>query len=383
MRYIVSQLFALDNQFKGKMMRTGLKVALASLFTATVIAGVAAVATINANIAKEVSAASSPVEFAFPVNDFTYEPPEFSYPTGWLAAAVEGVPVEAGVPVDVIYVPELDIVAHIDGKPSVADQQFLPPSPTDAYIMVKDKIFAVPSQMLLINLPDIVPDAIYDIVYAYDTPSRANGNEIEGLTGAALPKYAREEQFDAYLGKMSRPAPAALGTAKKFADAAALMRDEGYRLIVWDCYRPREASTYISNKFKQAYNASTELRDAVGDWDLSWYAADGASGHNFGTSIDVAVADKNGNILDLPSHFDAFDGSAHLVEYPMNSNAITEDAYVAGVRNTPTVMSLHRAFKQAGFAELASEWWHFDDKDSQINISLKIGLEGLDFEARL
>jgi D-alanyl-D-alanine dipeptidase len=44
-------------------------------------------------------------------------------------------------------------------------------------------------------------------------------------------------------------------------------------------------------------------------------------------------------------------------------------------------MALHRAFNSAGFSELASEWWHFGDEDTEKRIQAIVGSEGLDFVA--
>lgn len=305
------------------------------------------------------------------------------YPTGWIAYATEGVPLSVGDAVEVTYLPGIDIHPRVNGD-IWNGASTLPGNPSMASVEVGGQTYSVEPQSLLVNLPDIIPNALYDIRYAYDTPSKSGGHDIEGLTHATLPGYQIEDVFDAYLDRNNRPAPVAVETALKLLSVNDYLTERGYKLVVWDAYRPYQASRFISDKFTQAYNSSPEIREAVGNqWSLDWYAADGTSGHNYGTDIDVSIANAEGQVLAMPSDFDAFDESAHLVDIPMNSASITSDKYREAVKSNEACMVLHEAFLQAGFGELASEWWHFQDDDAENALRMRIGNEGLDFEARL
>lgn len=369
-------------------MRTSVKIVIATLSALIAIATISVFATqsINREESDTLQSENDTATQQLEVSDFPAESvqsAETTYPTAWLACAIDGIPAEPGTPVELMYAPDMDIRPHCNGH-QADGQSFLPPDPALAVIEAGDNTYHVDPNMLLVNLPDLIPNAIYDIRYAYDTPSRSGGEDIPGLTGTILPGYASQASFDAYLGRENRPAPAAYQTALKLMSASDILDEKGYRLVVWDIYRPHSASRHISDMFADAYESNPKIQSSVGNqWGLSWYAADGTSGHNYGTDVDVSLADSNGKIISMPSDFDAFDESAHLTDAPMNSTSISKDKYRQAVKDNDACMDLHDAFVSAGFAELASEWWHFADKESENAMRMLVGNEGLDFEARL
>ena len=85
----------------------------------------------------------------------------------------------------------------------------------------------------------------------------------------------------------------------------------------------------------------------------------------------------------MPSSFDAFDASGHLAFAPIDSASITPDAFCDAVAGNDACMALHAAFRQAGFSELASEWWHFGDAETEGAMRAAVGEDGLDFVASL
>ena len=162
-----------------------------------------------------------------------------------------------------------------------------------------------------------------------------------------------------------------------------MLAEDGYRLLVFDAYRPMSAQWYLSDRFETAFWENGDMQANLGDWALTWYVADGPSGHNYGTDLDVGVCDSNGEPLGMPSDFDAFDESGHLTESPLNTSDITPAAYRPAVSENPACMALHDAFVRAGFDELASEWWHFGDAETEAAMREAVGGGGLDFTATL
>lgn len=304
-----------------------------------------------------------------------------TFPTGWLISEEQGVP--ALMPVQLFYLPNYNVAVHEDGIPADATAHTLPEDATKATILYNGQSYQIDPSNLLVNMPDLLPNAIYDIQYAYSAPSRSNGNDIPGLTGQVLEGYSPKSE-NPYLAEEQYVVPCAYGTAMKLVEADKTLWDEhNYRIVFWDIYRPYRASQQISSAFQRAYDASPEIQRGVGGWDLSWYAAAGPSGHNFATDVDLAVADASGKILMLPSNFDAFDETAHLTTSPMKSSEITDASYRQEIKNNQACMALHDAMKRAGFGELASEWWHFSDGETKETVSEKIGNSGLDFIASL
>ena len=141
------------------------------------------------------------------------------------------------------------------------------------------------------------------------------------------------------------------------------------------------AQLHLSDAFENAFWDNPIMQESLGDWSLEWYVANGASGHNYGTDLDVGVLDTEGNLLPMPSAFDAFDESGHLTVFPIDASEITPAVYRDEVTSNAACMALHEAFVQAGFAELASEWWHFTDEETGANMRSLVGDGGLDFMA--
>ena len=276
------------------------------------------------------------------------------YPRGWLAVPVGDVP--AGAAVELRYLPDIDVQPQHADAPSAADGQ--------AVVAYGGEPLLVDPAALLVNLPDVLPDAVYDAVYSYAAPSACAGEAIPGVTGQRLDGYPDGMQDNPYLNRQEYLVPCAYATALKLRAACDQLAQRGYRLLVYDAYRPMSAQWQLSRAFEQAYASNPAIAASLGAWSLAWYVAPGASGHNYGADVDVAVCDMEGNALPMPSAFDAFDEAGHLVDVPMDASSISPEHYRAAVRDNDACMALHEAFVAAGFVELASEWWHFGDSDA-------------------
>lgn len=300
-----------------------------------------------------------------------------TYPTGWLIAPEQGVPAET--PVQIFYLPGYSITVHKDGLPADANVTTLPTDPNKAKIVYNDYSYDVDPDNLLVNLPNLLPNAIYDIQYSYSAPSNAGGHDIDDLTGKALVGYSGKAS-DPYLARDEYVVPCQYSVAMKLIEADRILWDDySYRLVIWDIYRPKSASVQISDAFSAAYESDGAIREATDGWGLDWYAASEVSGHNLGCDVDVAVANADGKLLPLPSGFDSFDATGHLTVSQMGSTDIKEDSYTQAVLDSPGCMALHKAMQAAGFSELASEWWHFSDKDTEQIIKERYASDGLDF----
>lgn len=128
-------------------------------------------------------------------------------------------------------------------------------------------------------------------------------------------------------------------TAEKLAKANAEFKERGYRIKVWDAYRP----VYVQKIFW----------DIVKDSRFVANPKNGGSKHNKGTAVDITLVDKNGKEIIMPTDFDNFTTKA----YRSNPNVNKE------VRKN--VDMLTKIMKDNGFIPLNSEWWHFDDSNSK------------------
>ncbi|NTW11571.1 MAG: D-alanyl-D-alanine dipeptidase, partial [Chlorobiaceae bacterium] len=108
---------------------------------------------------------------------------------------------------------------------------------------------------------------------------------------------------------------------------------QGYRLIVFDCYRPLRAQ-------KRFWEIMPDER----------YVADPSKGsrHNRGAAVDVGLADSAGRPLPMPSAYDEFSQKSHRGWKGASSEALKNSAI------------LEAAMKSEGFEPFPTEWWHFD-----------------------
>ena len=129
-------------------------------------------------------------------------------------------------------------------------------------------------------------------------------------------------------------------TAVRLRKANEQVKLYGYRIKVWDAYRPPAAQLV--------------LWDASGHDDR--FVANPfskPSQHSCGTAVDVTLVTKSGQPVEMPTGFDSF----------------TPQAAAAYQHPDPEVMKrkhiLQQAMSAAGFFPLPNEWWHFTDRRFQ------------------
>jgi D-alanyl-D-alanine dipeptidase len=150
-------------------------------------------------------------------------------------------------------------------------------------------------------------------------------------------RYATSDNF---LGRAVYDAARCLlvrDAAERLLAAEQMLRSEGYRLVVWDCYRPR--------------SVQWAMWELVPDPD---YVADPRKGsrHNRGAAVDVGLRALDGGAVTLPTEHDDFSPRAHR-DY---DNDLPPEAVANRER-------LERAMTAQGWIPLATEWWHFDAPD--------------------
>jgi D-alanyl-D-alanine dipeptidase len=166
----------------------------------------------------------------------------------------------------------------------------------------------------LVDVAKLIPDAVVDLRYA----------TRENFMGRPLYREAR--------CLLLRPA------AERLARAAARLRQKGYRLLLWDCYRPLSAQ-----------------REMWRESPRPGYVADPARGshHNRGAAIDLSLAAADGRPVAMPTPFDAFGPRAHA--------DATVGISAAAQRHRRL---LREAMEAEGFLVNPREWWHFAVRDA-------------------
>ena len=171
---------------------------------------------------------------------------------------------------------------------------------------------ATPDERLVEVTPENVPGIVLDLRYA----------TTNNLTGKALYPVAK-----AYLRQE---------TIRKLRRVARKLEVEGYRLVLWDAWRPASAQ-------KALWNAKPDGKFLTPPSKISR--------HRRGTSVDLSLADKEGKILEMPSDFDEFNAKAD------------EDFSDVPKEAAKRARILRNAMFEAGFSGVPDEWWHYDLRD--------------------
>ena len=173
----------------------------------------------------------------------------------------------------------------------------------------------------------VIDDASYDI--RYYSSNNFTGNRINGYNAPV-----------AYMTKKSLQA---------LSVAADDLRKQGYRLLIWDTYRPQKA---VDN-FVEWINNPNDDGDKTfypnlkkSDLLAGNYIAE-KSGHTRGSTVDLTLIKKDGSFVDMGGTFDLFSEISHP-----DYKKLTKEQKI-------NRKILHDAMIKAGFKGIDSEWWHF------------------------
>ena len=177
----------------------------------------------------------------------------------------------------------------------------------------------------------VVNDAVYDI--RYYSKNNFTANTIKG--------------YKAPVAYMTKEALKALSIA------ADDLRKQGYRLLIWDTYRPQKAVDnfvfWINNpndEGDKSFYPDLKKSDLLkGQYIMA------KSGHTRGSTIDLTIIKKNGDFVDMGGTFDLFSEISHP-DYKKLTKKQKKNRKI-----------LHDAMIKAGFEGIDSEWWHFTLKN--------------------
>jgi len=120
----------------------------------------------------------------------------------------------------------------------------------------------------------------------------------------------------------------------------------GYHLLIYDATRPLSKQWDLWNALPQ-YPPKVRRN----------YVANPAehSIHNYGSAVDLTVADEQGRPLDMGTPFDFFGEMAYpsREKVLLASGKLTKEAY-----NNRLI--LRKAMVRGGFMPIEYEWWHFN-----------------------
>ena len=165
-----------------------------------------------------------------------------------------------------------------------------------------------------VRITDFIPDAVIDLRYATEN----------NFTGQVV--YQFSQPYLRY------------GTVKKLMQVQQAVKEAGYRIKIWDGFRPVAAqfrlweicpdSTYVANPYN------------------------GFSSHSRGNTVDITLVYEDGTELEMPTGFDDFTKMADRDFSDCTEVAARNAAY------------LEQVMVENGFSGYWGEWWHYTDTNS-------------------
>lgn len=204
------------------------------------------------------------------------------------------------------------------------------------------------AQAGLVDIRSLVPDIAEDIRYA----------GADNFVGVRIDGYLAPRCF---LRKSS---------AQALQRVEMALREEGFRLQLFDCYRPARAVRHFVRWVGDLQDQQTKARhypnldkQAL----LGEYIAE-VSGHSRGATVDLTLLDCRADdghcqALEMGTDFDFFDPRANT-----DSPAIAPEQ-----RNNR--QRLLKAMASQGFRNYPQEWWHFSLASEQSQAIYDIPVE--------
>jgi len=124
--------------------------------------------------------------------------------------------------------------------------------------------------------------------------------------------------------------------------ASIFAEEKGFKLRIWDAYRPFEAQAFMADKFPEH----------VENGYVS-HPSEGVATHVRGIAIDLTLVDKNGKDLDMGTGFDDMSEQSHH-----GSRAVSEKNKIAEENRK----ILAKIMEKSGFEIYENEWWHYNLK---------------------
>ena len=234
----------------------------------------------------------------------------------------------------------------------------------------------------MINLPEYVGSLCsYDITNSYDSIFMAHGFEVPGLTGQVITGFENVRLADnSFLVPLLYP------TTKKLEKAMENAKENGYRLKIYESFRPHKASAYMYQKatavqytplpentylgvnpgviltvqerdengtVTERRKTYWELMNGSNNFTMTYFVSAGVSKHNLGVAMDLTLEDLDTGY-----------------EVAMQTDLHDLSQYSARAQNSAEARQLSNIMMSAGFTDLISEWWHFQDDDIRSKLSL-------------
>ena len=208
----------------------------------------------------------------------------------------------------------------------------------------------------------------------------AHEYELPTVTGKVILGYERVQ-----MRRGQQLVPLLYPVAKRLEKAAQSAISQGYKLKIYDAYRPRKATKALYDQAiglkDQSIPADTYTGKIMTDlpqleegqvltygnlmtdfdrYTMNYFLANGKSRHNRGIAIDLTLTDlSTGKDVQMQT-------SMHDLSW-----------YSENARDNKNAKKLASIMEGAGFQGLKSEWWHFHDLEAQNSLNPEHQMEGV------
>ena len=180
-----------------------------------------------------------------------------------------------------------------------------------------------------VEVKSVIPDVILDIRY----------NSSHNFVGRKINGY---EESVALLTKEA---------AEALKEAADDFRSKGYRIKIFDAYRPSQAVSHFRSWISNLGDTLTK-DEFYPEKDKSVLFKEGflssTSRHCHGSTIDLTLCTSGGSEVDMGGNFDLFSERSH--------SDYTETLTSTQISNRSL---LRHIMEKHGFVVAKTEWWHF------------------------
>jgi len=129
--------------------------------------------------------------------------------------------------------------------------------------------------------------------------------------------------------------------------ASKLAEEEGFKIRIWDAYRPFEAQAFMADKFPEHVEKGYVS-----------HPSEGVATHVRGIAIDLTLVDKNGKELDMGTGFDDMSEQSH------HGSKVIQKNNKEAEKNRQILAEI---MEKSGFQIYENEWWHYNLKIFQFD----------------
>lgn len=245
-------------------------------------------------------------------------------------------------------------------------------------------------ELIFVNLPDVVPSVAYNLTNSTGSIFRAvDGTELPNVTGKQF--YQAKKQFNSRLSRYEFIVPCMFTLAERLAKVQATAMSNGDTLVIYETFRPASVQSAVRDSFGSLWDnnpaVSADMDKAITMGyarNQGWFISNGTSNHQAGLAVDMSLAKGDpaelheyelGGVTyrkyeswteyEMPTPMHELSSAAIRYKAPVSSYIMPAalDNWTEQFAASEGAKRLQQYCTDAGLIPLASEWWHFNDRN--------------------